>query len=113
MFETNDPLTHEEIDAVKQNATDRLDVWRRRGIYATAAFLASCLFLYLFLEGSPLHAYWQLFGKYLLLISMMLLLIFVYCVGLWWAAWYARRHAEKLAESSITTEGNPNSGSRL
>jgi hypothetical protein len=84
MFEADEsPLSLEEIKAVKQSAQERLGAWRRRGLYSTAALLLSCLFVYLFLEGSPLHAYWESFGKYLMLVSMALLPVFLYCAGSW------------------------------
>jgi len=83
------PPTRDEIEAVKQNARKRLNLWRKRGLYSTAALLLSCFIVYLFLEGAPLHAYWESFGKYLLLLSMALLLVFLYCTLLWFAAWRA------------------------
>lgn len=80
------PLSAEEIEAVRQNAAERLSLWRRRGLVSMAAFALSCVFVSLFLEGLPLHAYWESMGKYLMLLSMALLLVCVYCTGLWWGA---------------------------
>jgi hypothetical protein len=85
------PLNEKELAAVRQNARERLGLWRRRSFYSTGAFLLSCLLVYLFLDGSPLHAYWESFGKYLILLSMALLLVFVYCTALLWGSWRALR----------------------
>jgi len=88
MFDTDDvPLGEEEEEAVKRNARKRFGLWRKRGLYSTAALISSCLFTYLFLEGSPLHAYWDSLGRYLMLLSIAFLLVFLYCAGLWWSAW--------------------------
>jgi Na+/melibiose symporter-like transporter len=95
IYDTDDVLSAEEIEAVKQNARQRLSLWRSRGVYSTVALLLSCVLVYLFLEGSPLHAYWESFGKYLVLLSMALLLAFLYCTGLWWGAWRALRDLEQ------------------
>lgn len=95
MFGTDEaPLSKEEMEAVKQNARERLGLWRKRGLYSTAALFLSCLLVYLFLAGSPLHAYWDSFGKYLLFPTMGLLLVFVYCTGLWCSAWLGLRDLE-------------------
>jgi hypothetical protein len=95
IYDMDDVLSAEEIEAVKQNARQRLSLWRRRGVYSTSALLLSCLLVYLFLEGSPLHANWESFGKYLVLVSMALQLVFLYCKGLWWSASRALRDLEK------------------
>lgn len=89
------PLSEEELAAVRQNARERLGLWRRRSLYSTGVFLFSCGLVYLFLEGSPLHAYWNSLGKYLLLLPMALLLVFVYCAALLWGSWRALQDVEK------------------
>jgi|SRR5580765_3978210 len=94
------PLNQDEMEAVKQNARERLAFWRRRGVYSTAALLLSFLLVYLILDGSPLHAYSELFGPYLVLFSLALLLVFLYCALLWWGAWSALRDLEK-SQSSL------------
>ena len=37
-------------------------------------------------------------GKYLVLLSMAMLLVFVYCNALWWGAWSQLREYEKAYE---------------
>ena len=64
-------------------------------LYSTGALVLSCGLVYPFLEGHPLHSHWESFGKYLLFLPMVLLLVFLYCNGLWWGAWQARRGLEK------------------
>lgn len=71
----------------KQRAEERLRLWRFRGLCSIAAFVLSCAALYMFLYGQPLHRYWDSFGKYLIFPCEGLLLVMLYCVILWWAAW--------------------------
>jgi hypothetical protein len=89
------PLSEEEIEAVKQNERERLRLWRKRALYSTMAFFLSCASVAPFLAGHSLHAYWESFGKYLVLLSMVLLPVFVCCAGLWWGAWCALCDVEK------------------
>jgi len=91
----DDPASHEELSAVRQNARGRLRLWQKRALYSIGALFLSCALVYLFLDGSPLHGYWESFGKYLLLVSMALLLWFVYCMSLLWGAWRMFRDTEK------------------
>jgi hypothetical protein len=93
--ETESPLSEEELSAVKENATSRLRLWRKRGLLSTGALFLSCSGVYPFLQGNALHPYWDSVGKYLVMLSMVLLLVFVYCVGLWWGAWQALRDLDK------------------
>lgn len=90
------PLSADEIEAVRQNARQRLALWKRRGIYSTVIFFVSCACVFPFLEGHFLHTYWDSFGKYLILVSLALLLVFVYCTSLWWGAWRALKDVEKV-----------------
>jgi len=75
----------------RERARERLRLWRARALYSIGAFVLSCAAVYLFLEGQPLHRYWEFFGKYLIFLSMGLLLVLIYCVGLWWAGWRSSR----------------------
>jgi hypothetical protein len=89
------PLSDEELAAVRQNARERLGFWRKRALGSAGASFISCLLVYLFLDGSPLHPYWESFGKYLMLVSMALFLVLVYCAALLWGAWRALRDLEE------------------
>jgi hypothetical protein len=79
------PGRHVILEAI-DNARMRVDIWKRRAIYATLALAVSCAAVVPFLAGHSLHHYWDSFGKYLILVSMALLIVFVYCVGLYWGA---------------------------
>lgn len=92
---TETPLSDDELLAVRGNARARLRLWRRRALYSTGAFLLSCGAVFPFLEGHSLHAHWEAFGKYLLFLPMALLLVLLYCNGLWWSAWQAKRNLER------------------
>jgi hypothetical protein len=88
------PQSEGELRAVRENARARLGVWRKRALYSAGIFAISCLLVYLFLDGSPLHAYWEPFGKYLVFLSMILSLVCLYCVALLWGAWRALRDVD-------------------
>ena len=95
IFDTERPLSDEELVEVRQYARERIGLWRRRSLYSAVALLVSCACVYPFLKGHSLHEYWESFGKYLILVSMALLVVFVYCAGLFWSAWQALRDVEK------------------
>src|SRR5271168_5190176 len=88
---SEDPLNDEEVGEVRQYANERIRLWKRRSVYSGLAFFLSCASVGPFLDGHSLHAYWQLFGKYLVLLSMGLLVVFVYCAAFWYNAWAALR----------------------
>ncbi len=95
IFDAESPLSDEEMVGVRQYARERIGLWRKRSIYSTVALVLSCASAYSFLEGHALHKYWESFGKYLILVSMALLVVWVYCTGLFWSAWQALRDVEK------------------
>lgn len=95
IFDAESPLSDEEMSDVRQYAAERIAVWRRRSLYSTAALVLTCAFIYLFLAGHPLHAYWESFGKYLIFAAMALLVVFVLCTGFFYSAWQALRDVEK------------------
>ncbi len=70
----DEPTSREELSAIRRNARERLRLWQKRVLYSIGALLLSCALVYLFLDGSPLHGYWDSFGKYLLLVAMASLL---------------------------------------
>jgi hypothetical protein len=94
-LDIEDAPNQEEIRAAREEARKRLSLWRKRASYSTASFFLSCALVYLFLAGQALHAYWMSVGRWLLLLSMAMLLVFVYCVALWWGAWTLFRDLEK------------------
>ena len=63
------PLTPEEIEEVKQNARERLRLWKRRALYAAEAFVLSCALVYPISKGAPLHAYAHVFGIFLVALA--------------------------------------------
>jgi hypothetical protein len=95
IFDTEPPLSEGELVEVRVYASERIALWRRRTFYSTIALFLSCVLVYPFLAGHPLHKYWDSFGKYLALVSMALLVGFVYCTDLFWSAWLALRDVEK------------------
>jgi hypothetical protein len=89
----------EELRAAQQAADGRFAIYRRRCIFATTAFVVSCAFVVPFLAGYPLHPYWDVVGKYLLLLSMALLLVFLYFTLLTFGAWQIRRNYRNIENS--------------
>lgn len=65
---------------------------------STLIFVLGCASVYPFLAGHSLHHHWNSIGKYLVLVSMGLLVVFVYACGMWYSAWQALREVEKERE---------------
>jgi len=95
IFDSESPLSGREMLALRQYAREHIGLWRRRSIYSAVAFLLSCAGVYPFLKGHPLHGHWESFGKYLVLVSMFTLVVFVMCTGFFYSAWQALRDVEK------------------
>jgi hypothetical protein len=89
------PLSKEETAALIESAKVWLRVWKKRALYSTTAFFLSCACVVPFLDGYPLHAYWNSFGKYLVLLSMALLLPFVLCVVVAIQVWIDLRNLRR------------------
>jgi hypothetical protein len=88
-------LTKEEIAEVKPIAKERLRLWLKRLGYSGMTFFLSCSAVVPFLYGHSLHAHWESFGKYLVLLSMGLLIPFVICAGTTFSAWILLRDLKK------------------
>ena len=95
IFDSESPLSDQEMLEVRQYAKEHTGLWRRRSIYSTVALLLGCASVYPFLEGHSLHRYWESFGKYFVLLSMAMLVVFVLCTGFFYSAWQALRDVEK------------------
>jgi hypothetical protein len=90
------PDTKEDVIAAQQAAKQLLGQWKKRALYASIAFFLSCAAVSPFLYGQPLHSHWESFGKYLVLLSMALLLPFVYCVTMTFIEWNYLRNLGKI-----------------
>ena len=96
IFDTSeDPLGEDELREVRKYANERIGLWKKRSMYSGIALFLSCASVGPFLDGHSLHSSWNLFGKYLVLLSMGLLVVFVFCASLWWSAWMALRDVTK------------------
>jgi hypothetical protein len=52
IFDKNEvPPSKEEREGAKQDAEEYLRLWKKRALYATAAFFVSCASVSVFLEG--------------------------------------------------------------
>src|SRR5579863_4355638 len=92
---TPDSDCKEDLPEAINQARDRLRLWKSRSLYSLVLLFLGCAAVVPFLYGYPLHTYWESFGKYLVLLSMGLLVVAVYCTGLLWGAWTALRELEK------------------
>lgn len=101
LLSQEEPLNESEKQAVIENARERLLFWKKRFLASGAAFLLSCASVYPFLFGHSLHVYLESFGKYLVLLSMGLLIPFVYCGATTWMAWVWLRDLEKERDPSL------------
>jgi hypothetical protein len=66
-----------------------------RAIWATAIFAATILAVIPFLEGNPLHRYWDSGGRYLLLVAMAELPWFVFRWGIVYSSWQSARETRR------------------
>jgi hypothetical protein len=98
MDETSNQELDEELIAARANALRLYGESRRRAIYATLAFLLSCSSVVPFLYGHFLHKYWDVFGKYLVLLSMGLVVPFVIFTGFAVNTWIYKRNIESIQE---------------
>src|SRR5579884_2313531 len=76
-FEIPEPPSQEAREEAIRDAKGFFTIWKKRALYSTGAFVLSCVSVWPFLYGYPLHIYWNDFGKYLVLLSMALLIPFV------------------------------------
>ena len=95
MRDSEQPCSADELAELRQYAGNYIRLWRKRALYSTLAFVSSCASVYPFLAGHALHEHWESLGKYLVLLSMGLLLVFVLCNASWYNAWQALRDVEK------------------
>ena len=91
LLKDNIPDSDDDLAEALESAKTRLQLWRNRSLYSTAALLLSCVLVYPFLFGHPMHTFWESFGKYLITLPMFFLILSVYCTGLLWAAWRCLR----------------------
>jgi polyferredoxin len=95
LFDTTDePDSEEDLAEALENAKSRFRLWRRRSLYATAAFILSCAAVYPFVDGRTLSAQGESLKQVFLLLSLGLLIVFLYCTLLLWGAWRSVRDLE-------------------
>jgi hypothetical protein len=80
-------ISDAELAELKQNATERLYLWKRRTLLSGTALAATCAPVVIFTrEGSSLSSIGMALDRPLILVSMGLLLVFVNCAALFWGA---------------------------
>ena len=84
--QTETPYTQEELIEVRAAARIRFQTWRRRTLYATTAFVLSCLSVYRFVDGHHLSRGEEAAKQVLLLVCLALLIVLLYSSLLLWGA---------------------------
>jgi len=88
---TNEPDSEEDLQAAKENAKNRFQLWRKRSIYSTALLLLSFAAAYPFVDGRQLSIHGEATKQLLLLLSLGMLIVTLYCTVLFWASWQCIR----------------------
>jgi membrane protease YdiL (CAAX protease family) len=100
VYDTNEqPPSDDDLAEVREIGQKHIKVWRRRAALSTIALAMSIALVYPFLMGHMLHQYWDSVGQYLVYAAMALLVVFVFCTGMFYSAWQALRNVEKDAEN--------------
>jgi|ERR1700733_1318455 hypothetical protein len=105
-------LSADELAELRQYAGKQIRLWRQRALFSTLVLLLSCASVYPFLAGHALQGHWGSFGKYLVLLSMGLLLVCVLCNAFWYNSWQALRDAEKGPAVNAASDAAPQKGWR-
>jgi len=90
-----------ELEAQIQECLQR---WRRRATWLGTALLGTIIAIVPFLYGHPLHGEWDTIGRKLVLLSMCLLLAFMYTVGISFNFWFYLRATKKLHRKPPASE---------
>ena len=90
--------TREEAAEFENYVAKRDRRFRIRAICMTVILGATVLLIGPFLKGHSLHSYRGNFGKYLLLLAMAELLLFVYFWGLVYASWQSAKETRREME---------------
>jgi hypothetical protein len=95
LFDTvSEPDNKKDLARALENAKGRFRLWRRRSLYSTLAFVLSCAAVYPFVDGCTLSAQGESLKQVFLLLSLALLIVFLYCTLLLWGAWRSVRDLE-------------------
>ena len=101
LLSQDEPLNESEMQEVIENARDRLRLWKKRFGASSLVLFLSCASVCPFLFGHSLNAYWESFAKYLVMLSMGLLIPFVICGATTYTAWIWLRDLEKGKDPSL------------
>jgi hypothetical protein len=85
-----------EIDETGAQATKQLAKWGRSACYLGIALVICVASVVPFLYGEPLHNLWNTFGVGLVVLSLALLLLFLYAAGTTLNSWWYRADLKKI-----------------
>jgi hypothetical protein len=99
VLDTDESPDQEEIAAVLENQSGRIDQRKTRSIQSGLVFVLFVAMTSLFLAGMPLHSMWERIGKYFLLAAFPAMLWTLYCTLLLWGAYAQHREFKKMYSS--------------
>jgi hypothetical protein len=91
---TNVPDSEEDLKEARENAKSRFRLWRKRSTYSIVALLLSFASVYPFVDGRQLSVHGEAVKQVLLLLSLGMLIVTLYCTLLLWGAWRIFRELE-------------------
>ncbi len=95
LFDSDGPQTKEELAAYLQVGRKFQRVWAKRTLIATVAFVLSCTGVVLFSDVGPFFAYALSYGRFFVVLSMILLFPFTICIGMALNGWFYVRRLRK------------------
>jgi hypothetical protein len=101
-FSEEEPLSPEDVMAIRAEAQTVFRRRARQAFYATLAFFLCCVDVVLLCEGFPFHKYWATFGKPIVIGAEIMLVVWLIHCGMLWSAWAYRRDIEKSLRESTS-----------
>jgi Mn2+/Fe2+ NRAMP family transporter len=89
--ETDEPLDAAEVAEVKRYARGYQRLWVKRSIYSVVLLFLSCALVVPFSKGHSLHAHAEPFGRLLVVLSLGLLVLVLYCAFMAVMSWVSLR----------------------
>jgi hypothetical protein len=86
------------LESNLSEAQRKLVTWKRIALTTTLAFFLDCAAIVPFLYGHSLHDYWDQLGKYLVMLAMVLLIVWLFSCGNTFIFWYSIRGTKRIKQ---------------